>query len=67
MDPDFSIDPRLRVVEHPRLGKTLVAKEDIPKGCTFYWWGQWLDGCTTATNDYSKRCCLRNRPLETQR
>jgi len=32
-------DPSLRVTDHPKFGKILVAKRDLPKGYRMAWWG----------------------------
>ena len=36
-------DGSFRVVEHPSVGKTLVAERDLPKGYVVGWWGKRTD------------------------
>merc|ERR1740117_1501753 len=33
-------DPSLKVCSHPKFGKILIARRDIPKGYNIAWWGK---------------------------
>ena len=37
-------DPSLKVADHPKFGKILVAARDLPKGYLAAWWGDLLPG-----------------------